>query len=97
MQLGTKFVPARSGQVVGVRFYKGSTNVGTHTGSLWSSTGTRLAQVTFTGETASGWQTAYFTTPVPVTGWHDVRHLLHGTERQLLLDRWLLQRRLRQR
>ena len=30
-------------------------------------TGTRLAQATFTGETASGWQTVTFASPVQVT------------------------------
>ena len=30
-----------AGQLTGVRFYKASTNIGVHTGSLWSSTGTR--------------------------------------------------------
>lgn len=38
-------------------------------GSLWNSAGTRLAQVTFTNETATGWQTATLATPVAlVTG-----------------------------
>jgi hypothetical protein len=50
-----------------MRFYKSAANVGTHTGTLWSSTGTQLATGTFTGETASGWQTLTFTTPVSVT------------------------------
>jgi hypothetical protein len=35
-------------------------------GSLWSSTGTRLANATFTDETASGWQQVNFTTPVAI-------------------------------
>src|SRR5436309_7861647 len=57
----------RSGQVIGVRFYKGAGNTGTHTGSLWSPTGTLLATATFAGETDSGWQTVYFSSPVPVS------------------------------
>src|SRR5207244_7485066 len=32
----------------------------------WTSTGTRLATATFTGETATGWQTVNFATPVAV-------------------------------
>src|SRR5262249_14783983 len=40
---------------------------GTHTGSLWSSTGTRVATGTFTNETASGWQTLQFATPIAVS------------------------------
>ncbi|PWI50942.1 adhesin, partial [Rhizobium phaseoli] len=34
---------------------------------LWSSTGTKLATATFTNTTASGWQTANFTTPYTIT------------------------------
>ncbi|WP_251599334.1 DUF4082 domain-containing protein, partial [Arthrobacter sp. GN70] len=47
--------------------YKGSQNTGTHTGYLWSGTGSLLASVTFTNETASGWQQATFNTPVAIT------------------------------
>ena len=56
-----------AGFVTGIRFYKGTANTGTHIGSLWSSTGTKLGSVTFTGETATGWQQATFATPLPVT------------------------------
>jgi len=66
-ELGVKFRSDVSGVVTGVRFYKGATNTGTHTGSLWSSTGTRLATATFSGETASGWQQVNFATPVAIT------------------------------
>jgi hypothetical protein len=67
VELGVKFRSDVNGKVTGVRFYKGSTNTGTHTGSLWSSTGTRLATATFSAESASGWQTATFSTPVSIT------------------------------
>ena len=67
VELGTKFRADVSGYVTGIRFYKGATNTGTHIGSLWTSTGTRLAQVTFSNETASGWQQANFATPVAIT------------------------------
>jgi hypothetical protein len=65
--VGVQLVPAASGYITGVRFYKAAANTGTHTGSLWSSTGTRLASVTFANETASGWQSASFSSPVAVT------------------------------
>ena len=65
--LGVKFRASTAGTVTGVRFYKGSDNTGTHTGSLWDSTGQLLATTTFTGETASGWQQATFDTPVAIT------------------------------
>ena len=53
--------------MTGIRFYKGTANTGTHTGSLWNSAGTRLGTVTFTGESASGWQQATFATPIAVS------------------------------
>ena len=67
IELGVKFRADQDGFVTGIRFYKGTGNTGTHTGSLWSSAGTRLATVTFTGETATGWQQATFASPVAVT------------------------------
>jgi len=62
-----KFTSDVAGNVTGVRFYKGSTNTGTHIGNLWSSTGQLLATVTFANETASGWQQATFSQPVAIT------------------------------
>lgn len=67
VELGVTFTPGVSGSVVGIRFYKGSGNTGTHTGSLWSSSGTPLATATFTNETATGWQTVTLASPVSVT------------------------------
>lgn len=67
VELGMKFRADSGGWVTGVRFYKGASNTGTHTGSLWKSDGTLLATVTFTGESAAGWQEALFSTPVAVT------------------------------
>src|SRR6185437_4035642 len=64
VELGMKFQSSTAGWVTGVSFYKGSSNTGTHVGHLWSSTGQLLATVTFTNETASGWQTASFSNPV---------------------------------
>ncbi|WP_406023673.1 DUF4082 domain-containing protein [Nocardioides sp. NBC_00850] len=66
VEVGTLFSPTRDGRVTAIRFYKGAGNGGTHVGSLWTSTGQRLAQVTFTGETASGWQQATLSSPVEV-------------------------------
>jgi hypothetical protein len=67
IELGVKLTPANNGSITGVRFYKSPLNTGTHTASLWTSAGTRLAQATFSNETASGWQTATFASPVAVT------------------------------
>ena len=67
VELGVKFRSDVNGTACGVRFYKGSANTGTHVGKLWSSGGTLLAQATFTGETASGWQQVTFSSPVAIT------------------------------
>jgi len=67
VNLGVQFTPAVNGWISGIRFYKGAGNTGTHAGSLWTSTGTLLGQVTFTNESASGWQEADFSSPIPVT------------------------------
>ncbi|WP_433876425.1 DUF4082 domain-containing protein [Sinomonas atrocyanea] len=67
VQLGMKFRSDTAGNITAIRFYKGTQNTGTHTGYLWTSTGTRLATVTFANETASGWQQATLTSPVAVT------------------------------
>jgi Domain of unknown function (DUF4082)/Secretion system C-terminal sorting domain len=66
-EVGVKFNSTVAGYITGIRFYKTSGNTGTHIGELYSSTGTRLAQATFTGETATGWQTVNFSSPVAVT------------------------------
>jgi hypothetical protein len=65
-ELGVRFTSDLNGFVAGIRFYKGVGNGGTHVGHLWTNTGTPLGTVTFTGETASGWQEADFASPIPV-------------------------------
>src|SRR5262249_8833091 len=66
VELGVKFRSDVAGFVTAIRFYKGAANTGTHIGSLWSSTGTRLASATFTGESASGWQQLDFVPPIAI-------------------------------
>ena len=67
LELGTKFRSSVAGTITGIRFYKSSGNSGTHTGELYNSSGTRLAQAVFSGESSSGWQTATFSTPVAIS------------------------------
>jgi hypothetical protein len=67
VELGVKFRSDSNGYITGIRFYKASTNTGTHVGNLWTSSGTRLAKATFAKETASGWQQVNFSTPVAIT------------------------------
>lgn len=67
VELGFKFESTTDGRIVGLRFYKGIDNIGTHVGNLWSATGDLLASATFINETASGWQEVMFSTPVSLT------------------------------
>ncbi|WP_204003155.1 DUF4082 domain-containing protein [Virgisporangium aurantiacum] len=64
--LGVKFTPQNSGNITGIRFYKGTGNTGTHVGTLWTAGGQQLRTGTFSNETASGWQTLTFSSPVQV-------------------------------
>ena len=65
--LGVKFTPTNNGTITGIRFYKTVDNLGTHTGSLWSSTGTLLASGTFSNESSEGWEQLNLSSPVSVT------------------------------
>ena len=95
VNLGVRFTSSSAGTITGIKYYKGANDTGTHTGSLWSSTGTLLATATFTNETASGWQTVTFSNPVSITTGttyvasypqqrplHSHRQLLHHCSRQ---------------
>jgi Domain of unknown function (DUF4082)/Bacterial Ig-like domain/Cohesin domain/FlgD Ig-like domain/Bacterial Ig domain len=66
-ELGTRFRTSIDGYITGIRYYKSAANTGTHIGELYTNTGTRLAQATFTGESASGWQEVSFASPVAIT------------------------------
>ena len=67
VEVGTKITPAADGVITGIRYYKGSANTGTHVGRIYTAVGTKVAEVTFIGESASGWQTATLATPLNVT------------------------------
>ena len=66
VELGVKFNSETAGTINGIRFYKAATNTGTHIGTLWNAAGEKLAEATFTGESASGWQQVKFASPVPI-------------------------------
>jgi len=67
VELGMRFRSDVAGTVTGVRFYKGSGNTGTHVGHLWSNTGQLLGTLTFGAESATGWQSASFGSPITIT------------------------------
>ena len=66
VEVGVRFQSSAAGTIAGIRFYKAATNTGTHVGSLWTEGGVLLAQGSFSGESASGWQTLLFSTPVSI-------------------------------
>ncbi|MEI6267279.1 MAG: DUF4082 domain-containing protein [Methylococcaceae bacterium] len=66
IELGLKFRSDINGNVTGVRFFKATGATGTHIGRLWTTSGVKLAEVIFANESASGWQTATFSTPVAI-------------------------------
>src|SRR5439155_24997977 len=60
LEIDFKFRSDIAGQINGIRFYKTGSNTAPHIGTLWSSTGTKLATATFINETLTGWQTVLF-------------------------------------
>ncbi len=80
VELGTRFRADTAGNVTAIRFYKSAADGGPHTGSLWSSSGQLLGQVTFTGETTSGWQQANLPAPVAIAAntWYVVSYHTSG-------------------
>jgi hypothetical protein len=81
INVATRFKTSAAGVVTAIRFYKGTLNIGTHTGSIWNTSGTRLATVTFRNESASGWQTATLSTPLRLTVGAEYRVSLYSTTR----------------
>lgn len=65
-EVGVKFSADRKGTISGMRFFKSSTNTGSHVASLWSAGGVLLGRATFASESASGWQQVNFATPVAI-------------------------------
>ncbi len=66
VELGVKFRSTSAGTIAGIKFYKTSGNTGTHTGELYDKSGNKLATAVFANETATGWQTVLFSSPVSI-------------------------------
>lgn len=64
--VGLKFTPTTNGYIKGLRYWRDASNTGTHTGTLYTATGQRMADLTFEDK-GTGWQTATFASNVPVT------------------------------
>ncbi|MBV9252327.1 MAG: DUF4082 domain-containing protein [Acetobacteraceae bacterium] len=68
IELGLQFTSSTSGVITGLRFNKSNLDTSTtHIGDLWDSSGNLLGRVTFSNETASGWQDASFATPIAIS------------------------------
>jgi Domain of unknown function (DUF4082) len=65
-ELGVRVVSDVAGQITALRFWKGTSESGAHTGHVWSGAGQLLATVTFANESASGWQQQALPAPVAV-------------------------------
>lgn len=66
-ELGSKVYAESNGYMVGVRFNKPPTDATTtHAVSLWDANGQRLATANSSSETLAGWQTVFFSSPVPI-------------------------------
>jgi hypothetical protein len=63
-ELGVKIQVTQAMNLTSIEFYKSPGETGTHVGRVWAVGGAQLAQVTFTGETASGWQQATLSAPL---------------------------------
>ncbi len=64
-ELGSKLVTDTPGVITAIRYWKIAGDPGPHIGHLWSASGMKLAEITFTNETASGWQQQAVQNPVP--------------------------------
>ena len=64
VELGLRFTVAVDGEVEALRFYKGTSNTGTHTARLWTDDGHLLGSATFTAETSQGWQQVSLAKPI---------------------------------
>jgi hypothetical protein len=65
-ELGMKFQSSQPGMITAIQYWKAPSETGTHVGHIWSSSGTSMATANFTNETASGWQLALLSTPLPI-------------------------------
>ncbi len=66
-EMGTKFTVSSAASLTSIRFYKDAGETGTHVGTVWDAAGAVVAQTTFTGESASGWQEQALSTPLALT------------------------------
>ncbi len=64
--LGIKLKTSNAGLVYGVKYYRGVMNDGPHVGAVFDDKGQLLSSATFADESPTGWQSVYFSKPVPI-------------------------------
>jgi parallel beta-helix repeat protein len=67
INVGIKFKVTVPTTVTALRFYKGSSNTGTHIMRIWAPGDSLVADITFDSETASGWQEKALPTPASLS------------------------------
>ena len=70
-ELGLKLRSDVAGQITALRYWKASLENGPHIGRVWTAAGQLLATVTFTNETAVGWQQQALATPIAIAAQAD--------------------------
>lgn len=67
LELGVRVSTSAAGYVTEIKYYKFVDSTAEHSAHVWDENGILLASATFTGETASGWQSVELDTPVTIT------------------------------
>lgn len=65
-ELGVSLTFDTPGTITALRFYKTTTDLGSHVGHVWSAAGALLAMAPFANETPFGWQQQSLTMPLSV-------------------------------
>lgn len=69
IEVGVKIRATQNGTISGIRYYRGTGTTGLHVGSIWTISGTKLADVTFDAIQStdpSDWEEASFSTPLSI-------------------------------
>ena len=70
LEVGVKVAVDEPMLLTSFRFYKSPGETGVHIGKLWTAGGIKLAEQTFSTETASGWQQQSLASLSPSTVFH---------------------------
>lgn len=65
-EMGLRFTSAVPGRIMAIRYWRATSETGSHTGRIWNSSGTQLTSVVFTGESSSGWQEQALSSPLAI-------------------------------